>query len=124
LTVFAGLIGKVEVVGQGADFGFEIGAEGENGSAELIFVKVGEEIGLVFKSVFGGFEEVVCVGGEGGFEIGSLLCILLVFFELAMEDVPHFDGIAKGRYAQSPPQAYVPDGKRGRKAARKRKAKR
>jgi hypothetical protein len=71
-----------------------------------------------------GISENWAVFLAGGFEIGSLLCILLVFFELAMEDVPHFDGIAKGRYAQSPPQANAPNEKKGGKASRKRKAKR
>ncbi len=62
------------------------------------------------------------------FEIGSLFAMLFVFFELALEDVPHFQHIseAAGRQLRTQHEArVVPAAKQGKpKETRKRKARR
>ena len=60
------------------------------------------------------------------FEIGALFCILFVFFQLSLEDVPHFQHIADAarRHAQRQHHHHASAGRQlhGEKKARKRQA--
>lgn len=58
---------------------------------------IGFAIGFTLE-IFGfalGLSPGIVRGASSLFEIGSLFAILLVFFQLALEDVPHFSNIAE-----------------------------
>ena len=68
------------------------------------------------------------------FEAGSLLAMLYVFFELSLEDVPHFQHMAEasrhrahhnhgGQAAKNEPQFRHAEGQRRRKAGKRKKRK-
>lgn len=89
----------------------------------LGFAAIGFAVGFTLE-IFGvalGMSPGLARGISSLFEIGSLVAMLWVFFQLALEDVPHFSHIADlaKRHAHHVPEVQKPAAK-AKKRSRKR----